>query len=425
MKLNSPDQRRFRICAKSGFGGREVNCRATRIITACSVQSEYVSGREPSAKLVCLINVLQETPNLSENAILLGAFDSPQEAAESAGLRYISDDQPGVRRQKRGKGFTYSLPNGERVRSPDTLARIRKLAIPPAYTEVWICPKPDGHIQATGRDAKGRKQYRYHMLFREIRDGSKFDHMLDFARVLPAIRARIDSDLALRGLPREKVLATIVQLLESTLIRVGNAHYAKQNKSFGLTTLRNRHVAVTGDQLRFQFKGKSGKQWRLNIRDRRIAKIVRAIQELPGQQLFQYSDADGVLREISSGDINDYLRAISGSDITAKDFRTWTGTVSAAIILSGFESAVSKTEAQRNLRTAIETVSAQLGNTPTICRKCYVHPDILNGYLDRSLTAETLKAVRSKRKQRIGMLSVEEASVLHFLETRKSEVKPL
>jgi DNA topoisomerase I len=301
---------------------------------------------------------------------------------------------------------------------PDTLARIRKLAIPPAYTQVWICPKPDGHIQATGRDAKGRKQYRYHTLFREIRDGTKFDHMLEFARALPEIRRQVDSHLALRGLPREKVLATIVHLLESTLIRVGNAHYAKQNKSFGLTTLQNRHVAITGDQLRFQFKGKSGKQWRLHIRDRRIARIVRAIQELPGQQLFQYADEEGVLREISSGDINDYLRAISGTDITAKDFRTWTGTVSAAIILTGFESAESKNEAERNLRSAIEAVSAQLGNTPTICRKSYIHPDIVSCYLDRTLTSETLKAAMGRSRRGKGMLSVEEQRVLHFLEKR-------
>lgn len=367
--------------------------------------------------------VLQDIINIRDEAVPTGVIINPQEAAEIAGLRYISDDQPGVRRQKRGKGFTYALPNGERLTCPDTLARIRKLAIPPAYTQVWICPKPDGHIQATGRDAKGRKQYRYHTLFREIRDGTKFDHMLEFARALPEIRTQVDSHLALRGLPREKVLATIVHLLESTLIRVGNAHYAKQNKSFGLTTLQNRHVAITGDQLRFQFKGKSGKQWRLHIRDRRIARIVRAIQELPGQQLFQYADEGGVLREISSGDINDYLRAISGTDITAKDFRTWTGTVSAAIILTGFESAESKNEAERNLRSAIEAVSAQLGNTPTICRKSYIHPDIVGCYLDRTLTAETLKAALGRSRRGKGMLSVEEQRVLHFLEKRTSEAR--
>lgn len=364
--------------------------------------------------------MLQDTINIRENSVPTAVIANPQEAAEFAGLCYISDDQPGVRRKKRGKGFTYALPNGERLTCPDTLARIRKLAIPPAYTQVWICPKADGHIQATGRDAKGRKQYRYHTLFREIRDGSKFDHMLEFARALPDIRMEVENHLALRGLPREKVLATIVHLLESTLIRVGNAHYAKQNKSFGLTTLQNRHVAVTGDQLRFQFKGKSGKQWRLNIRDRRIAKIVRAIQELPGQQLFQYADEDGVLREISSGDINDYLKAISGTDITAKDFRTWTGTVSAAIILTGFADTQSKSEAQRNLRAAIEEVSAQLGNTPTICRKSYIHPDIIGGYLDRTLTAEALKAALGRSRRGKGMLSQEELRVLHFLETRKA-----
>lgn len=377
-----------------------------------------VSRRELSGKFQRFSRVLQEAIHPQKDLGQTGGVINPREAAEFAGLQYISDDRPGVRRKRCGRGFIYISPNGRRVTCLDTLARIRKLAIPPAYTEVWICPKPNGHIQATGRDAKGRKQYRYHSLFREVRDDSKFDHMLDFVRALPEIRAQVDRHLALRGLPREKVLATIVHLLESTLIRVGNAHYAKQNKSFGLTTLQNRHVAITGDQLRFQFKGKSGKQWRLHIRDRRIAKIVRAIQELPGQQLFQYADEEGVLREISSSDINDYLRMISGTDITAKDFRTWTGTVSAAVILTGFENTVSKTEAQRNLRSAIEAVSAQLGNTPTICRKSYIHPDVIDGYLDRTLTAEALKAALGRSRRGKGMLSQEELRVLHFLETR-------
>lgn len=363
-------------------------------------------------------NVLHDKIKDREISDQTGVVINPREAAAFAGLRYISDDQPGLRRKRCGKGFTYILPSGQRLTCTDTLARIRKLAIPPAYTDVWICPKPDGHIQATGRDAKGRKQYRYHALFREIRDGSKFDHMLEFARVLPDIRSQVDRHLALRGLPREKVLATIVQLLETTLIRVGNAHYARQNKSFGLTTLQNRHVEITGNQLRFQFKGKSGKQWRLHIRDRRIAKIVRAIQELPGQQLFQYADDDGVLREITSGDINDYLKAISGADVTAKDFRTWTGTVSAAVLLAGLESAATKTETQRNLRSTIETVAGQLGNTPTICRKSYIHPDIIAGYLDRSLTTEALNKARVKGRRAAAMMTEDELRVLHFLKAR-------
>lgn len=370
-------------------------------------------------------NVLHDKIKDREISDQTGVVINPREAAAFAGLRYISDDQPGLRRKRCGKGFSYILPSGQRLACRDTLARIRKLAIPPAYTDVWICPKPDGHIQATGRDAKGRKQYRYHALFREIRDGSKFDHMLEFARVLPDIRSQVDRHLALRGLPREKVLATIVQLLETTLIRVGNAHYARQNKSFGLTTLQNRHVEITGNQLRFQFKGKSGKQWRLHIRDRRIAKIVRAIQELPGQQLFQYADDDGVLREITSGDINDYLKAISGADVTAKDFRTWTGTVSAAVLLAGLEGAATKTETQRNLRSAIETVAGQLGNTPTICRKSYIHPDIITGYLDRTLTTEALNKARVKGRRVAAMMTEDELRVLHFLKARAVQTQKL
>jgi DNA topoisomerase-1 len=342
----------------------------------------------------------------------------PQEAAEGAGLVYVNDDLPGLRRRKHGDSFRYTDPAGRPIKDPQTLARIRALAIPPAYTDVWICPKANGHLQATGRDARGRKQYRYHSRFREIRDSAKYDHMLAFAAALPAIRARIDQDLKRSGLPREKVLATVVRLLETTMIRVGNADYAKQNKSYGLTTLRTRHVAVEGSELRFDFKGKSGKRWRLSIRDRRVAKVVKAAQELPGQHLFQYVDADGAQREVTSNDINAYLREISGADITAKDFRTWTGTVLAALALSEYEAFDSAAAAKRNVRRAIETVAARLGNTPTVCRKCYVHPEILDSYLSQSLALEAREQVEKEVREELARFSPEEAIVLAFLHRR-------
>jgi DNA topoisomerase-1 len=312
-------------------------------------------------------DVLQ--PNAEECSIV-----EPRDAAESIGLRYIADDRPGIRRRKTARGFAYVAPNGEKVRDKATLERIRKLAIPPAYRDVWICLGANGHLQATGRDARGRKQYRYHPLFREIRESAKYEHMVDFARSLPVIRAKVDAHMALRGLPREKVLATVVRLLETTLIRVGNDDYAKQNKSYGLTTLHNPHVKVDGAELRFQFKGKSGKTWRLKLKDRRVAKVVKACQDLPGQELFQYIDDGGECRDVNSSDVNSYLREITGRDVTAKDFRTWAGTVLAALALQEFEGFDSQAKLKKNVRSAIERVAARLGNTPTICRKCYIHP---------------------------------------------------
>jgi len=319
----------------------------------------------------------------------------PREAAEHAGLIHVSDDQPGITRRRAGKGFRYFDAEGQPVRDKAVLARIRKLAIPPAYADLWICPHPNGHIQATGRDARGRKQYRYHDRFREVRDSAKYKHMLDFATTLPAIRQRIAKDMARRGLPREKVLATVVHLLETTMIRVGNADYAKQNKSYGLTTLRDRHVAIEGSELRFRFTGKSGKTWQLALHDRRVARIVKASQDLPGQHLFQYLDEAGEQHEVTSTDVNAYLREISGQSITAKDFRTWTGTVLAALALAGQETPESEAAAKRGIRAAIDTVAKSLGNTPAICRKCYVHPEILAAYgqgvLDLKLRRDNAK----------------------------------
>ncbi|MFL6693241.1 MAG: DNA topoisomerase IB, partial [Ramlibacter sp.] len=290
--------------------------------------------------------------------------------------------------------------------------------IPPAWTEVWICNSPDGHLQATGHDARGRKQYRYHPRFREVREETKYEHMMAFAQGLPAIRAAIDAHMALRGLPREKVLATVVHLLETTLIRVGNDDYVKQNKSYGLTTLRNQHVDVDGTQLQFHFKGKSGKSWRLQIRDRRVAKVVRACQELPGQRLFQYTDDDGELREVTSSDVNAYLREITGRDITAKDFRTWAGTVMAALALQEVEKAETQAAFKKNVRDAIERVSARLGNTPAICRKCYVHPEVLQAYAEGELLLRIEEQVEGELEK--GALRPEERAVLTLLQGRLS-----
>ena len=354
----------------------------------------------------------------------VGAIVDPVEAAESAGLTYVSDEEPGIRRRSSGKGFSFHGPDGKVVRDPKILARIRKLAIPPAYTDVWICPTADGHIQATGRDAKGRKQYRYHPRWREVRDSTKFEHMLDFAQALPAIRARIDSDMSRRGLPREKVLATVVHLLENTLIRVGNQDYVKQNKSFGLTTLRDRHVDVDGGELRFEFKGKSGKQWHLKVKDRRIARVVKACQDVPGQHLFQYLDEDGVRHAVTSTDVNNYLREISGRDITAKDFRTWAGTVLAALALQELEAFDNAAMAKKNVRTAIEKVSSRLGNTPTICRKCYIHPEVLNGYMEGGLLDGIKQEVDMELRDEADSLKPEEAAVLMFLRQRLANAQP-
>lgn len=347
-----------------------------------------------------------------------GGIVDAQEAADSVGLRWVGDDQPGIRRQKRGRGFRYLLPDGEPVSSAATLERIRKLAIPPAYSDVWICSTADGHIQATGRDARGRKQYRYHPRFREVRDSTKYEHMLNFARALPAIRARIGHDMKQCGLPREKVLATIVHLLETTMIRVGNADYAKRNNSFGLTTLRDRHVKVEDGELRFQFKGKGGKLWRLKVKDRRVAKIVKASQDLPGQHLFQYLDENGNQHEVTSGDINAYLREISGRDITAKDFRTWNGTVLAAMALTEYEQTDSEAAMKRNIRQAVEVVAARLGNTPAICRKCYVHPEVFASYLGQILTREALESMECDLRGGLSELRPEEAVILAFLQKR-------
>jgi DNA topoisomerase I len=346
-----------------------------------------------------------------------------RKAAKSAGLRYASDDHAGIGRQRSGKGFRYVRPDGKPVREKETLARIKSLVIPPAWSDVWICPDSDGHIQVTGRDAKGRKQYKYHPDFRAVRETGKYDHVLEFAAVLPQIRETVAKHMAKRDLGRERVLATVVHLLETTLIRVGNADYAKQNKSYGLTTLKDPHVKIEGAELKFQFIGKSGKSWRLKIHDRRVAKIVRACQELPGQQLFQYIDEDGNRQGVTSSDVNDYLREITGREITAKDFRTWAGTVLAAVALQEFGEIDSAAAAKRNLRQAIERVAGRLGNTATICRKCYVHPEIIDGYLSGDFMKNVKRAIDAELSEKLPGLKPEEAAVLALLNGRfKQEI---
>jgi DNA topoisomerase I len=341
-------------------------------------------------------------------------------AAEAAGLRYVTDSMPGITRRRTGKGFSYRDPRGRVITERKELARLRRLAIPPAWTDVWICAHARGHLQATGRDARGRKQYRYHEEWRQIRDAHKFDRILIFAQALPQIRARVDADLRRSGLPRERVLATVVRLLETTLIRVGNAEYARDNKSFGLTTIRHHHVEVNGSTIAFEFRGKSGKMHKVSTRDRRLARIVRACHELPGQELFKYIDEAGERRDVDSADVNAYLQEISGEPFTAKDFRTWAGTVLASLALSEFESFDTQAAAKRNITRAIEQVANNLGNTIAVCRKSYIHPAILDSYLDGSLLEFLKGRVEEALRDELEGLSGEEAAVLAFLQQRLS-----
>jgi DNA topoisomerase-1 len=343
--------------------------------------------------------------------------DAPA-VARLAGLRYVKDDVPGITRKAIRNGFRYTDSSGKPLRDEATLARIKSLAIPPAWTEVWISPWEHGHIQATGRDAKKRKQYRYHPRWRSVRDEVKYDRMINFGKALPAIRKQVDAALALPGLPREKVLATIVYLLQTTMMRVGNEEYARNNHSFGLTTLRDRHTRIDGASVLFQFRGKSGVHHAITVNDPRLARIIKRTRDLPGQELFQYLDDDGVQHAIGSADINDYLRTLTGEDYTAKDFRTWSGTVLAAMALQEFEKFDSQAQARKNILRAIETVAKQLGNTPSICRKCYVHPAVLESYLDGAMLDAMQRHAQKKLVKEIHALSPEEAAVLAFLQER-------
>jgi DNA topoisomerase-1 len=340
------------------------------------------------------------------------------DAAEGAGLRYVSDDCPGYTRKSKGDDVDWLDAEGKLIRDEQRLLRIKRLAIPPAWTEVWVSPSANGHIQATGRDARRRKQYLYHERWREVRDENKYDRIISFGKALPKIRRRIARDLKLAGLPRNKVLATVVQLLERTFIRIGNEEYARENKSFGLTTMKDRHVEVKGAKLRFRFRGKSGREHEVDVTDRHIATIISKLQDLPGQDLFQYVDDNGEIRDVTSQDVNEYLREITGEDFSAKDFRTWAGTVLAAIALNAQEKFETQKQAKSSINTAIRAVAKILGNTPAICRKCYVHPAVLETYLDQK-SIDGLKAMTEDALEGEDLdLRSSEAAVLKFLKSR-------
>ena len=339
---------------------------------------------------------------------------APEDSAKAAGLRYTSDARPGITRIGRASSFRYRTSNGTLIRAADELRRIRSIVIPPAWKDVWICPDPRGHLQASGRDARGRKQYRYHPKWREVRDETKYHRLIGFAQALPAIRKRTALDLRALQLRRQKVLAAVVQLLEKTLIRVGNDEYARENQSFGLTTLRDGHVDVSRGRVRFVFRGKSGVEHDINLDDRRLARTIKACRDIPGYDLFQYYDDEGKRHSIGSDDVNAYLSGITGEDYTSKDFRTWAGTVLASQVLRNFEKFDSDAQAKRNIAEAVESVAKRLGNTKAVCRKCYIHPAILDAYMDGA-TIETIKANATRMKSR-GALSSEEVAVVGLIE---------
>ena len=347
-------------------------------------------------------------------------------AATRAGLRYVTDGLAGITRKRSGKGWAYYTPEGQRIADAATRKRLNSLAIPPAWTEVWICPDAGGHIQATARDARGRKQYRYHPSYREARDQSKFRRMLEFSEALPHLRERVVRDLRSDDLGRAQLLATVVRLLDRTLIRVGNDEYARENRSFGLTTLRRRHVSVSGDSLRFAFRGKSGVEHSIAVSEPRLARIIQRCQDLPGQEMFQYLDAGGRRQAVTSDDVNAYLREASGRDVTAKDFRTWGGTMLAAVELRAMGPAASRREADRSILRAVDAVAERLGNTRAVCRKYYVHPALLHAYLfGRTVPQPLAISPRAKPRTRAGgALRRDEVAVLQFLQEAIPEWTP-
>jgi DNA topoisomerase-1 len=339
-------------------------------------------------------------------------------SAELAGLRYVSSHTtPGIRRLGTPPRFRYVDPRGRVIRSPRELDRIRALAIPPAWRDVWICPDPAGHLQAIGRDARGRKQYRYHPRWRTVRDEAKYGRLLAFGEALHAVRRRIAEDLRRPGLPRETVLAAVVALLEKTLIRVGNEEYARQNRSFGLTTMRDDHAKIQGARVRFSFRGKSGVEWAVDLEDARLAKIIKACRDLPGYELFQYVDADGERQTIDSSDVNAYLRQITGLDFTSKDFRTWSGTVLAARALADIARMHAGKPTKRHIAKAIETVASRLGNTKAVCRKCYIHPAVLDAYL----AGVTIASIRQGKRRRGDRLDPDERAVVRLIELHSND----
>lgn len=363
------------------------------------------------AKAVVLVRPLRKKPLPRD----------PVESAKAAHCRYVDDSGPGIRRMKAGQGWKLVSPLGKPIRAPEVIARVKSLVIPPAWTEVWICPDGDGHIQATGRDARNRKQYRYHWRFREVREETKYERMMQFAEALPTIRAKVDEDLGMPGLTRPKVPATVVRLLEITLIRVGNEEYARDNGSFGLTTMRTRHVDISGSTIKFHFRGKSGKDHAVKVQDRRLARVVQRCNDLPGEVLFQYVDDDGERHSVESSEVNEYLREISGADFTTKDFRT----VLAAQALKALSAFDTKATAKKNIVEAVKSVSSRLGNTPSVCRKCYVHPQIFDAYLDGHLVATLQRHAGKELRENLLSLSSEEAAVLMLLRDRLTGKRPV
>ena len=374
-----------------------------------SVVSVTTEGRGRSA---------QPAMSVRESDAIADAPVDPEESARAAGLRYVTDTKPGIQRKRAGQRFRYLDRHGEPIRDERRLERIKALGIPPAWEDVWICPDPRGHLQATGRDAKGRKQYRYHVKWRAVRDDTKYGRMMTFGQALPTIRARTDEDLKLPGLPREKVLATVVRLLEATLIRVGNDEYARDNDSFGLTTMQDDHVEIGPARIAFQFRGKSGISHEVDVRDRRLARVVKRCQDLDGQELFQYLGEDGEPHDITSGDVNAYLQEITGEHFTAKDFRTWAGTVLAAKALQEFGEFDSDAQAKKNIVAAIEAVAGRLGNTRAVCRKCYVHPAVFDAYLDGTMLETLRERAEEEIAEDLADLPPEEAAVLMLLRQR-------
>ncbi|HEV1997579.1 MAG TPA: DNA topoisomerase IB, partial [Candidatus Dormibacteraeota bacterium] len=373
-----------------------------------------LSRSSATAALETLLEKQQPEPLLPSEEMA-----DPRASAEAAGLHYVSDADPGIRRRKAGKGFRYSWPDGTPVKDPATIKRIQVLAIPPAYTDVWICRDPDGHLQAVGRDDRDRKQYRYHEEWRTVRDAVKFHRMLAFGEALPRIREQVSADLRKRGLPREKVVATVVAMLEQTLIRVGNEQYRQQNQSYGVTTLRNRHVSIRGGTARLRFKGKSGKQHDVQVDDPRLVKVVRQCLDIPGQELFQWMDDDGQSHPVGSDDVNAYVKEVTGDEFTAKDFRTWAGTVLAGRLLRATGPVASERAAQTEISRVIKQVAEQLRNTPAVCRKSYVHPAVIDAYVGGFI--KPLVHVTGPRDE--PERSVEEDALLELLREGAATVK--
>jgi DNA topoisomerase-1 len=389
------------------LGARESNCG----LPSNRARIAYVATSTPKLR--------KKKGKISEIEVAI----DPVEVAEDAGLRYVSDDQPGYTRKPKGDDFEYFDTDGKPIGDETRVLRIQRIAIPPAYKDVWICPSPNGHIQATARDARGRKQYRYHERWREARDENKYDRMLVFGQALPKIRRRVNKDMGLRELPRNKVLATVVHLLGRTFIRIGNEEYARENKSFGLTTMRDRHVDVKGAKLSFNFRGKSGVKHEIDVNDRRLANIIRKLQDLPGQDVFQYEDEAGEVQSVTSQDVNDYLQEITGEEFTAKDFRTWAGTVLTAMALSAQGPVENQTQAKKNIKDAIAAVAKILGNTPTVCRKCYVHPMVLESYLDGDMIEGLKQKTEEALSENLDDLRAEEAAVMSFLQAKLAQMK--